>query len=292
MTAKRPATGPEPTGAPPTKRYATHVNLSGGSGTDERVSIGPTPTKSSASEEKPGCNVLTSTLMMHLAGIEGVTGTLQRNLATSSAELSRSKDLNRGLKQSVEKLTRSLEAESSKHLASMRTINELKAALAGHERIEREYGIKHKWESKLKILKAEQDMKLESYKKLAALKQSTKDEEWRERLEKAREKSLLILDSKESAHRDGLDKLKNKFTEQARYKEDVWKAKFQELKTRSTETLTSKEAVWKGQVSELRAGHKEQLAKVRANVKMVEAAQRIVELDAGKAKRETVVKVE
>ncbi|KAK5685317.1 hypothetical protein LTS10_003395 [Elasticomyces elasticus] len=292
MTAKRPATGPEPTGAPPTKRYATHVNLSGGSGTDERVSIGPTPTKSSASEEKPGCNDLTSTLTMHLAGIEGVTDTLQKNLAASSAELSRSKDLNRSLKESVEKLTRGLEAESSKHLTSMRSINELKAALAGHERTEREYGIKHKWESKLKILKAEQDMKLESHKKLAVVKQSIKDEEWREKLEKAREKSLLILDSKESAHRDTLDKLKNKLTAQAKYKEDVWKAKFQELKTRSTETLTSKEAVWKGQVSELRAGHKEQLAKVRANVKMVEAAQRIVELDAGKAKRETVVKVE
>ncbi|KAK3619208.1 hypothetical protein LTR56_022643 [Elasticomyces elasticus] len=292
MTAKRPATGPEPTGAPPTKRCATHVTLPGGSGTDERVSIGPTPTKSSTSGEKPNCNDLISTLTMHVAGIEGVTGTLQRNLVASHAELSRSLDLNRGLKESVETVTRRLEAESSNYLTSMRTINELKAALAGHERIEREYGIKHKWESKLKILKAEQDMKLESYKKLAAMKQSTKDEEWRERLEKAREKSLLILDSKESAHRDALDKLKNKFAEQAKYKEDVWKAKFQELKTRSTETLTSKEAVWKGQVSELRAGHKEQLAKVRANVKMVEAAQRIVELDAGKAKRETVVKVE
>ncbi|KAK5742213.1 hypothetical protein LTR17_003454 [Elasticomyces elasticus] len=292
MTAKRPATGLEPTGAPPTKRYATHPSLPGGSGTDERVSIDPTPTKSSVPVGKAGCNDLTSTLMMHLAGIEGVTGALQRNLAASSAEFSRSKDLNRGLTESVETLTRSLEAESSKHLTSMRIINELKAALAGHERIERKYGIKHKWESKLKILKAEQDMKLESCKKLAAVKQSTKDEEWRERLEKAKEKSLLILDSKESAHRDALDKLKNKFTEQARYKEDVWKAKFQELKTRSTETLAFKETVCKGQISELRASHKEQLAKARANVKMVEAAQRIVELDAGKAKRETVVKVE
>ncbi|KAK5707823.1 hypothetical protein LTR97_000361 [Elasticomyces elasticus] len=292
MTAKRPATGPEPTGAPPTKRHATHVSLPGGSGTDERVSIGPTPTKSSTSGEKPNCNDLTSTLTMHLAGIEGVTGTLQRNLAASSAELSRSIDLSRGLKESVATLTRSLEAESSKHLTSMRTINELKAALAGHERIEREYGIKHKWESKLKILKAEQDMKLESYKKLAAVKQSMKDEEWKKKLKTTKEKSSLIWDSKESAHRDALDKLKKKFTVQAKYKEDVWKAKFQELKTRSTEILTSKEAVWKGQISDLRASHKEQLAKVRANVKMVEAAQRIVELDAGKAKRETVVKVE
>ncbi|KAK5722866.1 hypothetical protein LTR17_014169 [Elasticomyces elasticus] len=292
MTAKRPATGPESTGAPPTKRYATHASFPGGSGTDERVSIVPSPTKATVSEEKPGCNDLTSTLTMHLVGIEGVTGTLQRNLAASSAELSRSKDLNRGLKESVETLTRSLEAESSKHLTSMRTINQLKAAVAGHERIEREYGIKHKWESKLKILKAEQDLKLEACKKLAAVKQSTKDEEWREKLEKASKKSLVIMERKEITHMDGNDKLKKKFTEQARYKEDAWKAKFQELKTRSTETLTSKEAVWKGQVSELRAGHKEQLAKVRANVKMVEAAQRIVELDAGKAKRETVVKVE
>lgn len=81
--------------------------------------------------------------------------------------------------------------------------------------------------------------------------------------------------------------------------ENTLKALHEEQKAKLREASATKEAMWKGDMAELRTSHREQIAKVKANVKMVEAAQKVVELNcrkelekSGSGKGPGVVKLE
>lgn len=45
------------------------------------------------------------------------------------------------------------------------------------------------------------------------------------------------------------------------------------------EVYKAKETIWKSEIAELKEKHKEQLAKARANSKMVEAAEKVMRLN-------------
>lgn len=129
------------------------------------------------------------------------------------------------------------------------------------------------FEAKLKELKIDHGKKMQEIR-------AQNDSAWKRKVGEFQDKYKVVLSAKEEdkkkqitelkqSHKIEIQGLKLGFKEDSKRKLEEWK-----------EVQKAKEVAWKNEISELRANHKEQLAKKRADVKMVEAAQKVVQLNA------------
>jgi len=257
MSIKREAAELAETEQPPTKRLATEHDIDSGTALSKCVAY------------MSSIESVVSTLSSQLEAEKGKSADLlkvQKALHTQLAEQARALEYTASLESTVRSCKNDLDTERKKLADSRKSQRSLQAQLDEHVRVEREYGVKYKWETKLKVLKAEQDMKLQSLKEVAKVKQQAKDEEWREKMAMLRSKHQEALLVRLTAYKETVDKQKAKTVEEHEARERAWKMRYADLKMESTKTLSSKEAAWKVEMRDVKKRYEEQLAKVRANV--------------------------
>jgi len=139
---------------------------------------------------------------------------------------------------------------------------------------------------KMKELKEDQGRKIAELKgKQVALEKASKADV-KQKVHELQAKHKDALVAKEKGMKAEADKQEHKLKDRMEGMREAYEEKLEKQK----EVLKAKEVVWKDEMAELRASHREQLAKVEANVEMVEAAQKVVQLnaDAGKDSEKAV----
>lgn len=220
---------------------------------------------------------------------------LREELSAQAEELVDAKD-------SVEEL----KEEARERVVSVR---ELWKEVEKYEQLETKEGAKLHFDAKVKELRAEHSKATTEMQKKHTAAFKAKDAYWKERHDNLVKKYQAKLDEIRSSHKEEMDDIGSRHKREMTLKDMVYQdmmsdnkimvksceQKLKELKESHKVALKSKEEklkelhkakelVWKNDMSELRAKHREEMAKVRANVKMVEAAQKVVQLNAGAGK--------
>ncbi|KAK3678795.1 hypothetical protein LTR78_001248 [Recurvomyces mirabilis] len=156
-----------------------------------------------------------------------------------------------------------VEAEKTNLREVAMTITDLQVHVAKHERIERDYG----WEEKLKAQKAEYDCKVQDLRESHYSKQDLKDQQCKAKIEQLKNKHEYALISKEQSWTEKNEAVKKATTASLAEKEQIYRDKLESFKDKTNQSQVAKGDNWRKQLNELRASHKEQLTKLRANLR-------------------------
>ncbi|KAK4542670.1 hypothetical protein LTR36_006242 [Oleoguttula mirabilis] len=175
---------------------------------------------------------------------------------------------------------------SSAHLVTLASREEefarMRARVAVLEDEAKIFGSRQGFEAKMRQLKVENGKKIQHVKTAYAEKLHASVIIRNQKVAEFQGKLNQAVAAKEEERKTQVGELKQIQKSMASELRDEHKMMMKVKEEKWKEVQKAKEVLWKNDTAELRARHREQLAKLRANVKMVEAAQKVVQLNAEK----------